>query len=266
MKVLDIDMDYFLNQVASGLEERNSEGRLPEEYYEVWTECDVRRFLEHNLGLSKDRRIPGRIVQGHNEALHYWEEKIKKQELVVPFEVVHVDAHADLGLGNAAYVHIYDKMLGFPLEERRVHNKYDFLGNTKQEDIGDYLLYAFAYRWISKFTYCMNPFRGDHDIPAHLFKEFKDPLFCDPETRFDIQLVHNDNMKIADIYMAPHRRAEYLKTAMREPEIEATLIKTIEDVNFDGDYLCATIAQSPDYTPKTADYILEVFKEYIVEE
>ncbi len=266
MKVLDIDMDYFLNQVASGFEERTSEGRLPEENYEVWSESDVRGFLEHNLGLSKDRKIPGRIVRGHNEALYYWEEKIKKQELEVPFEVVHVDAHADLGLGNAAYVHIYDNLLGFSLEERKEHNKYDFCGKTKQEDIGDYLLYAFAYRWISKYTYCMNPFRGDHDIPIHLFKDFKEPLFSNPETRFAIQLVHNASMNISDIYMAPHRRTEYLKKAMREPEIESALISTIEDVAFNGDYVCTSLAQSPDYTTKASDYILDVFKEYIIEE
>jgi len=265
MKVLDIDLDYFLNQVATCWDERNSEGRLSENY-EVWSEGNVRGFLEHNLGLSKDRKISGRIVQGHNEALYYWEEKINKQELKIPFEVIHVDAHADLGFGNAAYTHIYDSMLGFPLEKRKEHNKYESFGDIKQEGIGDYLLFAFAYRLVSKFTYCMNPFRGEHDIPEHLFKDFKEPLFCDPETRFAIQLVHNDNMKIADIYMASHRRTEYLKMAMREPEIEATLIRTIDDVNFDGDYLCATIAQSPDYTPKTADYILDVFKEYIVEE
>ena len=100
MKVLDIDMDYFMRAVAHFVDESTME-RLSESEYEeyVWSESEVRDFFENNLGLSKDRKIRGRIVRGHNEALFFWKDLIAKGKLYTPFEVVHIDSHADLGLG-----------------------------------------------------------------------------------------------------------------------------------------------------------------------
>lgn len=97
MKVLDLDMDYFMTEIAHT--PFSCEERLDEGYYgsTVWTEGEVRQFLEQNLGLSKTNKIPGRIVKGHNAALFFWEELINIKRLSDPFDVVHVDSHADLG-------------------------------------------------------------------------------------------------------------------------------------------------------------------------
>ena len=66
MKILDLDMDYFMDSVAhtpDSVLERLSEA----DYGDcVWSERRVRSFLEENLGLSKERKLPGRIVCGHN--------------------------------------------------------------------------------------------------------------------------------------------------------------------------------------------------------
>lgn len=69
-------MDYFMTEIAST--PFSCEERLDEEYYgdSVWTEEEVRQFLEQNLGLSKNHKIPGRIVTGHIEALIFWKELI----------------------------------------------------------------------------------------------------------------------------------------------------------------------------------------------
>lgn len=162
MKLLDLDMDYFMDKIAVSAPESSSE-RLSEESYgnSVWDEKRVRDFLETNLGLSKSRKIRGRIVTGHNEALFFWKELIKKRELTIPFEVIHIDSHADLGLGYSSWTYILDFLLQYPVSERQKHNHYqDCYGNIKAEGIGDYLLFAIAYRWISKLTYCANP-NGD---------------------------------------------------------------------------------------------------------
>lgn len=100
MKILDIDMDYFMTEIAHTPYSCNE--RLKEEYYgnSVWSADKVKNFLEQNLGLSRDNKIPGRIVCGHNESLFFWEELIGSKKLNVPFDVVHVDSHADLGLGE----------------------------------------------------------------------------------------------------------------------------------------------------------------------
>ena len=95
-------MDYFMEVIAET--PFSVTDRLEEEYYgeSVWSENRIRSFLENNLGLSKDRRIEGRIVCGHNEAWFFWEELLADGKLSDPFEVVHVDSHADLGLGCAS--------------------------------------------------------------------------------------------------------------------------------------------------------------------
>ena len=50
MKVLDIDMDYFMRAVAHFVDESTME-RLSESEYEeyVWSESEVRDFFENNL-------------------------------------------------------------------------------------------------------------------------------------------------------------------------------------------------------------------------
>ena len=49
MRVLDLDMDYFMTEIAST--PFYCEERLDEEYYgdSVWTEEEVRQFFEKNL-------------------------------------------------------------------------------------------------------------------------------------------------------------------------------------------------------------------------
>lgn len=103
MKVLDLDMDYFMTEIAHT--PFSCTERLEEDFYSesVWKAEKVRSFLEDNLGLSQKHKIPGRIVSGHNEALFFWEELINGKKLSDPFDVVHVDSHADLGLGDALW-------------------------------------------------------------------------------------------------------------------------------------------------------------------
>ena len=53
MRVLDLDMDYFMTEIANT--PFSCKERLAEEDYgnSVWSAEEVREFLEHNLGLSK---------------------------------------------------------------------------------------------------------------------------------------------------------------------------------------------------------------------
>lgn len=57
MKVLDLDMDYFMDRIATDIAE-SVEERLSEEDYGdyVWDEKRVRAFVENNLGLSKYKK------------------------------------------------------------------------------------------------------------------------------------------------------------------------------------------------------------------
>lgn len=81
MRVLDLDMDYFMTEIANT--PFSCKERLAEEDYgnSVWSAEEVRQFLEQNLGLSNTHKIPGRIVSGHNESLFFWEELINSKKL-----------------------------------------------------------------------------------------------------------------------------------------------------------------------------------------
>lgn len=63
-----------------------------------------------------------------------------------------------------------------------------------------------------------------------------------------------------------YEKRQYIKKSRKEPEVPFLIIPTIDDVHFDGDFDFAVLAQSPNYTPASADFIMDIFREYIIEE
>lgn len=266
MRILDLDMDYFMEDIANTHDSVTE--RLSENDYggSVWTEKRVRSFLENNLGLAKENRVKGRIVVGHNESLLFWKELINSNKLTIPFEVVHVDSHADLGLGFDSPDYIYKVLLGHPVEERFKHNRYvDFNGRIRTEGIGDYLLFAIAYQWISKITYCANPCGDKNDYVWWTLKDFHENLIWDTPVQNIIQLLYNPDMESPLYNDSDADKQNYIKSSIKEPEIPMLIIPSIEDVKFDGIFDFAMMAQSPNYTPASADFIMDIFREYIEE-
>ena len=265
MKVLDLDMDYFMTQIANA--PFSSEQRLDEDLFgkSVWPEKNVRAFLENNLGLSKAHKIPGRIVCGHNESLFFWEELIKNDQLRAPFDVIHVDSHADLGLGCPSVSFLQSSFLTLPIETRRKIRDYKFKDQTAEITIGDYLLWAIAYRMISSIVYCTNPNGEKNDYLWDTLKAFQEVYIWDKPVKNYNQLKYNPEMDIPDFDSSETIRKKYLDGAIKDPEVELLIIPTIEDVKFHGDFDYVVLAQSPNYTPASADYIMDVFREYIEE-
>ena len=265
MKVLDIDMDYFMTKIAQT--PFSVEKRLEEEEYgsSVWPVDKVRQFLEQNLGLSKEHKIPGRIVCGHNEALFFWEELIENGKLREPCDVIHVDSHADLGLGVSSGDFLQSMFLTFPIATRRKIRDYEFNGRIEEINIGDYLLWAIAYRMISSVTYCANPNGDKNDYLWDTLKDFREEYIWNKPVKNYIQLKFNKDMKMPEYNSAEEYKKRYLDGAIKDPEIELLIIPTIEDVRFCGDFDYVVLAQSPNYTPESADYIMDIVREYIEE-
>ncbi len=267
MKILDLDLDYFMGDISTNIPESSTE-RLSEEYYgaSVWEEDRIRCFLENNLGLSTNRKIKGRVVSGHNESLFFWKGLIEKGELTTPFEVVHVDSHADLGLGYSSWKYILDILLQHPVPERSIHNRYvDCFGNEREEGIGDYLLFAIAYQWISKLTYCANPNGDKNDYLWNTLKEFHENFIWDKSVENVIQLVCNPEIEFPDFNDSDYVKKEYLKAGKKEPEVPMLIIPTIEEVKYNGDFDFAVLAKSPNYTPASLDFMIDIFREYLEE-
>ena len=268
MRVLDLDMDYFMKSVATNISEFEAK-RLSEDDWGgyVWTEGEVRDFLEGNLGLSKDNKIRGRVVIGHNESLFFWRALIEEGVLSTPFDVIHVDSHADLGLGYSSEAHILDHILYYPVEERFRHPMYvDTLGRMHSEGIGDYLLFAIAYRWISSIVYCGNPYGRCDDYLWDTMKNFREKPIRDNPVQNTIQLLYNPDTPIPQYNDPESVKQLYIEKSRKEPEVPFLIIPTIEGVHFYGNFDFAVFAQSPNYTPAGADFIMDIFREYIVEE
>lgn len=265
MKVLDIDMDYFMTEIANS--PFSSKERLDEEDYggSVWCADRVQEFLEKNLGLSKEHKIPGRIVCGHNESLYFWEKLIENGKLKEPFDVIHVDSHADLGLGCRSADFLQSMFLTLPIETRRRIRDYESNGRIEGITIGDYLLWAIAYRMISSVIYCANPNGDKNDYLWDTLKDFHEEFILEKPVKNYIQLKFNMKMEMPDCYSSTFYKKKYIEGAIKDPEVELLIIPTIEDVKFEGDYDYAVLAQSPNYTPASADFIIDIFKEYIEE-
>uniref|UniRef100_A9AA45 Uncharacterized protein n=1 Tax=Methanococcus maripaludis (strain C6 / ATCC BAA-1332) TaxID=444158 RepID=A9AA45_METM6 len=236
MRILDIDLDFFLNKIMYFPKKK----RPNEQEYIPWDKDQFIEFLENNCNLSKNNKTPGRIVKKHHKAFYFWRELIEKNKLEVPFEVIHIDAHADLGLGDDAYVYIMEELLKNPVEKR-----------TDPEKIyeGNYLVFAIANRWIKNITYVHHPEAQEDRMQVH-FKGY------DVNSGY-IQLKQVKKILPFDILAS--------EILCLEPEVPFNLISGkdyLEEGNFD--YVVFSI--SPKYTPKTTDkLLLPIVKEYIEE-
>lgn len=250
MKVLDLDMDYFLDHPVFRKDVYSTE-RVDdiEVINSVWEENRVRTFLENNLGLSKKNKKEGRIVQGHDGALFFWKELIDKNLLRAPFSVVHIDSHSDLGLGSETLVHVLDEMIYWDVEYRirNIKESYDLNGQFHTVNCGDYLLYALAYRWVLDLTYCMNPRNKETDIPQQILLRNIPSSGVNKEIDTVIRLNPIDG-----------------KSVIFEPEVPLKILPKLDLVKYMGDFDYVLLAQSPNYTPSNADYIMDVFKDYII--
>lgn len=115
MRVLDIDLDFFLADCCP-LAELGHRPSLPG--HEPWEASAVRAFLENQCGLSRTAPKPGRIFETHDGALRFWEEQIAAGRLTAPFDVTHVDAHSDLGIGYPGQNFVLFNVLSMPVPKR----------------------------------------------------------------------------------------------------------------------------------------------------
>ena len=159
-----------------------------------------------------------------------------------------------------------DYLLSYPVEERPMHNKYvDCFGNLREESIGDYLLFAVAYRWISKIIYCANPNGEKNDYLLDTLKNFEEKYIWDDPVENTIQLLYNPDMDFPQYDDYTHVKKEYIAKSKAEPEVLLIIIPTIEAVKYDGNFDYVVMAQSPNYTPASADFIIDILREYIEE-
>ncbi len=149
MRFLDLDLDFFLNKNAYS--RGYDGGRLGPEY-KPWSAFRVRRFLEDRCGLLSDAPVCGRTLESHDSILGFWKALIESGRLRVPFDVIHVDAHPDIWVGDGLYrtpeyLYIDTRRGPAMLKKKPIHP-------------GNYLTFAISYGWLSSLVWVSLLTRG----------------------------------------------------------------------------------------------------------
>lgn len=229
-RVLDLDMDFFLTDVC----ELADEGKRPSAgEAAAWSETDVRRFLEKNCGLSCERPVPGAVFETHDGALHFW------STLAAPFAVDHIDAHSDLGIGKPGPAYVLETVLLNPPGRRADIDRYY---REQKLDEANYLLFALAFRWISELALVRNP-RSRRDVPDR------------------IAVREGESIRALQLTSSVSRLLPQFD--FHEPEVPCSVFDDPWAFRARGPYALATMAVSPRYAPREADFIAEVFREYV---
>ncbi|MDA0831934.1 MAG: UPF0489 family protein [Planctomycetota bacterium] len=255
-KVLDLDLDFFLNR---RLERRaddpnqrpDDEGLIP------WNAEDVVEFLEEDLGLTS--RFPGKVVVHHHQVFYEWRRLVESSELETPFLVCHVDAHADLGMGDRSYLYLHSDFLKLPLESRMYPNEGD-CGLA----FSNYLSFAIGCRWISELDLVVPSFWHD-DIPRGLLQQVDLPPggFFGIGAELNIELMHVPSAEIRK----PQSPKCFFEKRRRigEPIIPLQILdrRAVGDIHKDVSWDFVFLSHSPGYTPSNADSLIPIFERYI---
>ena len=244
-RMLDIDMDFFINDIAHWTDDYE---RLDDEYYYPWDEERFRYFLENKCLLSKDNPTSGRIIKHHDGAFHFWKQLINQGRVHVPFEVTHIDAHSDTGLGDANWLYIMEELAHYPMDQR-IH-----VLDHERVNFTNYLAFVMACGWMNKVDFVLHP-EWSNDLSWIHLKDYDDNSGA-----FQIK-AYNKSSEI----MYRVERLPKIPPISVDPEIPYSLIDGNAFMST-GHYDYVVFCQSPGYTPASADFMLNVIKEYIKEE
>ena len=237
MRVLDIDLDFFLNDCC----ELAAPGeRPPLSGCEPKSEGYVRALLEKHCCLLKERPVPGRVFETHDGALRFWDELIHAGKLTVPFSITHIDAHSDLGIGRPGPGFVLNSVLPIAPKKRADIDRYYAM---HQLDEANYLLFALAFRWADRLENVRNP-RSRPDIPSFAFKNEAGEYESIRLSSFTSKLFESQN--------GP------------EPHVPFRVFRDPEAFFADYAYDFASLAVSPRYSPKEADALVGIISEYFI--
>jgi len=249
--ILDIDLDFFQSdRIADNV---HSEQRPRSEETKPWDINRTIAFLEQNCGLDKVHKPPGKQFTHHHEVFWECQRLIREKKIAPPFNIMHIDAHADLGMGDASWAYIMGELLHRPVCERTNIK----IGGWHGLKCGNYLSFAIANRWISKLSFVINENWRD-DITRFFLRDTNVP---DPLTYgkwcFTIALRQYTQEQINDIRAEPEPLAY-------EPPVDFKIIPYRQFKNTTlYDYIF--VSQSPEYTCQEADKLLPIIKNYMTE-
>ncbi len=272
--ILDLDLDFF---VWPPKRDRCDHDRLPDsECQHLASQEDVRQFLEQRCHLNRASPIPGQEFVEHVDAFTTWSVWLKEKKLSAPFAVVHVDAHADLGAGwNLTCHYVETELLALPVGGRRTPRFGD-----KGINSGNYLVGAIANRWISNLTWVhpvdrnLRALGGGGDSPNLTLQYERIRCLLDPDDEacpherwagdlpprcFRNYDWHTGLIELRETKPTHFGQSDPTPVHL-EPPIRFDM--SVEDHFEFSRFTHMVVAQSPQYTPVSADHLLPVIREY----
>lgn len=253
MRVLNLDLDFFLNERAHG--RKDDPNSRPDNWGLVpWKADAVVEFIENALNLRT--KVPGAVVVSHHEVFYHWRDLIERGALNTPFFACHVDAHSDLGCGTPAWVYLHSDFLELSLAARR----YPMEGDEGL-NFANFMAFAIGNRWFSAIDFVVPSFwRNDFPIPM-----FPSSEVLKPNRELQIELLHAPREQIEACVSEGRRRVTSILKSRNEPKIPLHLLAH-DSVRgrYDGqnwDYVF--LSHSPGYVPTAADALLPVISAYI---
>jgi hypothetical protein len=248
-QILDLDLDFFVSPTRTSSIGENG-GRPDPSYYKPWPVNAVRNFLEKHLNLSTHRRTPGMVFETHDQIFGFFTSSkclLNNRRT----NLVHVDAHADLGMGSCCYTYIFEELLHLPVLERRKPRRGGWDGLSE----GTILPFLIANQWINSIEF-VSPPQWDEpphqdDIPHYWFRN-GDITSGVIELRAVPPGSCVRNLHKIENIPALHYEPPVAFRRTPSPEYHA-------DQQFDMVFLI----RSPSYAPKTADPLIPIIQEYL---
>lgn len=240
-RVLDIDLDFFVVPPLFWPDQRT---RADASAHSVWPTSEVRHFLRNKCRIRS--KSPGWVTENHGELFPLWRIAIDDGVLRPPFHVTHVDAHADLGLGDNGYWYLMTELLFEPVDRRR-HPR---TGDGGLND-ANHLLYAVANRWIGELVYVFGEGGGSDEL-TYAMEGF------DPKA----QRLQLHAMAPAELDKLLHRGTPVVDRVEPAVPYRSTRWEQFEAAA-PFDYVCLT--RSPPYTPPTADSLFNVIVDEFID-
>jgi len=250
MNILDIDLDFFQFGRLS-LVPNDTTARPTMDLVQPWSIESTIEFLEQRCHLNKQNKIKGFIVEQHHELFHLWKQLIDKGQLTVPFRVYHVDAHADLGLGDCSWTYILGDLVHKPIDQRT-----DIpMSGSEKLNCGNYLAFSIANRWIDRLNFIINPSWRD-DIHG-CYVNIQDPVsYGHHDLAIQLKLYTPEQIDEMGITRSEPEPLGY------EPEVPFEIIP-YEDFNHRGEFDYIFLSKSPTYTTPATDVLIPVILEYM---
>ena len=226
-------------------------GRLDADEYPAWSLDETLDFLQTRCGLTG--RLPGFVVEDHGELFYRWRDAIDAGVLRAPFHVTHVDAHADLGLGDYGYVHLMSDLLFREPQDRR--DPGDALNGQQLPRVRNRLPLAVRARLRLQPRQSRGPQRPRRSdvVPDGGLQRRRRPH---PARRAD---------QAADRRRAVVVRGPAADAARLEPRVP---FRHMGWPQFTApapfDLIC--LARSPEYTPETCDELFDAIRERFIDE